>query len=202
MTRKWYHIAKAEFFVLTAGMRKYRKAVAGLMFALAAIWAVYLAPMIINGFIQLIIPMETIRTLLMVMFPGLMRTVMLFLWALLLLFPLSYSLQEIKIGQWEIFLSNNVKTRDILTGTFVGKIPMYGLIVMVFAPLLISPFMLAFEVSLLGQAVVYTVIALMVLSTIWLSNFITAMVSDVLYATAVRHPRNERIPSDALHLAC
>ncbi|MHA2385842.1 MAG: hypothetical protein ACXAEE_06495 [Candidatus Thorarchaeota archaeon] len=176
MTRKWYHIAKAEFFVLTAGMRKYRKAVAGLMFALAAIWAVYLAPMIINGFIQLIIPMETIRTLLMVMFPGLMRTVMLFLWALLLLFPLSYSLQEIKIGQWEIFLSNNVKTRDILTGTFVGKIPMYGLIVMVFAPLLISPFMLAFEVSLLGQAVVYTVIALMVLSTIWLSNFITAMV--------------------------
>ncbi len=176
MTRKWYHIAKAEFFVLTAGMRKHRKAMAGLMFALAAIWAIYLAPLIINTFIQLIIPMETIRTLLMVMFPGLMRTVMLFLWALLLLFPLSFSLQEIKIGQWEIFLSNNVKTRDILTGTFVGKIPMYGLIVMVFAPLLISPFMLAFEVSLLGQAVVYTVIALMVLSTIWLSNFITAMV--------------------------
>ncbi|MGD9380938.1 MAG: hypothetical protein PVI03_00675 [Candidatus Thorarchaeota archaeon] len=176
MTRKWYHIAKAEFFVLTAGMRKHRKATAGLMFALAAIWAVYLAPMIINGFIQLIMPMETIRTLLMVMFPGLMRTIMLFLWALLLLFPLSHSLQEIKIGQWEIFLSNNVKTRDILTGTFVGKIPMYGLIVMVFAPLLISPFMLAFEVSLLGQAVVYAVIALMVLSTIWLSNLITVTV--------------------------
>jgi hypothetical protein len=176
MTRKWYHIAKAEFFVLTAGMRKYRKATVVLMFALAAIWASYLAPLIINGFIQLIIPMDTIRTLLMVMFPGLMRTVMLFLWALLVLFPLSYSLQEIKIGQWEIFLSNNVKTRDILTGTFVGKIPMYGLIVMVFAPVLISPFMLAFEVSLLGQALVYIVIALMVMSTIWLANFITAIV--------------------------
>ncbi|MFW9845140.1 MAG: hypothetical protein ACFFD6_00205 [Candidatus Thorarchaeota archaeon] len=176
MTRKWYHIAKAEFFVLTAGIRKHRRATVGLMFALAAIWATYLAPMIINGFIQLIIPLETIRTILMVMFPGLMRTVMLFLWALLLLYPLSYSLQEIKIGQWEIFLSNNVKTRDILTGTFVGKMPMYGLIVMVFAPLLISPFMLAFEVSLVGQALVYTVIALMVLSTIWLANFITAVV--------------------------
>jgi hypothetical protein len=176
MTRKWYHIAKAEFFVLTAGMRKHRKATVGLMFALAAFWASYLAPMIINGFIQLLMPMETIRTLLMVMFPGLMRTIMLFLWALLLLFPLSYSLQEIKIGQWEIFLSNNVKTRDILTGTFVGKIPMYGLIVMVFAPLLISPFMLAFQVSLVGQALVYTVIAMMVMSTIWLANFITAIV--------------------------
>jgi hypothetical protein len=176
MTRKWYHIAKAEFFVLTAGLRKHRKATVGLMFALAAIWATYLAPMLVNGFIQMIIPLETIRTLLMVMFPGLMRTVMLFLWALLLLYPLSYSLQEIKIGQWEIFLSNNVKTRDILTGTFVGKMPLYGLIVMVFAPLLISPFMLAFEVSIVGQALVYTVIALMVMSTIWLANFITAVV--------------------------
>ncbi len=180
MTRKWYHIAKAEFFVLTAGMRKHRKATVGLMFALAAIWASFVAPMIINAFIQMIIPMDNIRTTLMVMFPGLMRTVMLFLWALLLMFPLSYSLQEIKIGQWEIFLSNNVKSRDILTGTFVGRSPLYGLIVMVFAPLLISPFMLAFEVSFVGQALVYTVVALMVMSTIWLANFITAVVQSRL----------------------
>ncbi len=180
MTRKWYHIAKAEYYVLTAGLRKHRKASVGLMFALAAIWASFVAPMIINAFIQMIIPMDTIRTMLMVMFPGLMRTVMLFLWALLLMFPLSYSLQEIKIGQWEIFLSNNVKSRDILTGTFVGRSPMYGLIVMVFAPLLISPFMLAFEVSLVGQALVYTVVALMVMSTIWLANFITAVVQSRL----------------------
>ncbi|MFW9800887.1 MAG: hypothetical protein ACFFD9_10650 [Candidatus Thorarchaeota archaeon] len=176
MTRKWYHIAKAEYYVLTSGMRRYRRAVTVLLYALAIVWAAYFAPMIIGGFLGLLMPMSTMRTLLMVMFPGLMRTVMLFLWALLLLFPLSYALQEIKIGQWEIFLSNNVKTRDILTGTFVGKIPMYGLIVVFLAPLLISPFMLAFEVSLLGQALVYTVIALMVLSTIWLSNFITAIV--------------------------
>jgi len=176
MTRKWYHIAKAEFFVLTAGMKKHRYLMAGIMYALAIVWATYLAPTIIMGFIQLIMPMDAIRTLLMMLFPGLMRTVMLFLWALLLFVPLSQSLQEIKIGQWEIFLSNNVKTRDILTGTFVGKIPMYGLIVIIFAPLLISPFMLAFEVSLLGQALVYAVIAMMVISTIWLSNFITAVI--------------------------
>jgi len=176
MTRKWYHIAKAEFYVLTSGLRRHRRLTVTLMYVLAAAWAAYFAPMIIGGFLGAIMPMEVMRTFLMVMFPGLMRTVMLFLWALLLLFPLSHALQEIKIGQWEIFLSNNVKTRDILAGTFVGKIPMYGLIVMVFAPLLISPFMLAFEVSLIGQALVYTVIALMVLSTIWLSNFVTAII--------------------------
>ncbi|MFX0106757.1 MAG: hypothetical protein ACFE7R_00580 [Candidatus Hodarchaeota archaeon] len=176
MVRKWYHIAKAEFYILTSGMRRYRAAATVVLYALTIIWAVYLAPMIIGGFIQLIMPMEQIRVLLMALFPGLMRTVMFFLWALLLLFPLSYALQEIKIGQWEIFLSNDVKTRDILTGTFLGKIPMWGLITIVFAPLLISPFMLAFEVSILGQAMIYSVVALMVLSTIWLSNFVTALV--------------------------
>ncbi len=176
MTRKWYHIAKAEFYVLTAGIKKHRFAFAAILYALAIAWAVYLAPLLINGLIQAIIPMDTIRTLLMVMFPGLMRTVMLFLWAILMLFPLSQALTEIKIGQWEIYLSNNVRTRDILAGTFVGKIPLYGLIVIAFAPLLISPFMLAFEVSLLGQALVYAVIALMVLSTVWLSNFVTSVI--------------------------
>ncbi len=176
MTRKWYHIAKAEFYVLTAGIKKHRFAFAAILYALAIAWAVYLAPLLVNGLIQAIIPMDTIRTLLMVMFPGLMRTVMLFLWALLMLFPLSQALQEIKIGQWEIYLSNNVRTRDILAGTFVGKIPLYGLIVIVFAPILISPFMLAFEVSLLGQGLVYAVIALMVLSTVWLSNFVTSVI--------------------------
>jgi hypothetical protein len=73
-------------------------------------------------------------------------------------------------------LSHNVKTRDILIGTYLGKIPLYGLLVLAFAPMLIAPFMLAFEVTLFGQLLVYTVIALMVLSTIWLSNFITAII--------------------------
>ncbi|MHA1960331.1 MAG: hypothetical protein ACW99U_08880 [Candidatus Thorarchaeota archaeon] len=176
MTRKWLSIAKAEFYVLTSSIRNHRFAYVAALYALTVVWAAYLAPMIMGGFIQLLIPMSQIRVLLMSMFPGLMRTVMLFLWILLLLYPLSYALQEIKIGQWEIFLSNNVSTKDILIGTLVGKMPLYGLIVMVLAPLLISPFMLAFEVSFLGQALVYTALAAMVLSTIWLSNFITALV--------------------------
>lgn len=176
MTRTWYHIAKAEFYVLTAGLRKHRVVWTVLLYTLALVWASYLAPTIIVGFLQVIMPMEVMRTLLMVMFPGLMRTVFLFLWAILLLYPLSYSLQEIKIGQWEIYLSNNVKTKDILAGTFLGKMPLYGLIVMLLAPILISPFMVAFEVPLLGQVLVYVSLAFMVISTLWLANFLTSIV--------------------------
>ncbi|UCE11484.1 MAG: hypothetical protein JSW61_06010 [Candidatus Thorarchaeota archaeon] len=176
MTRKWLSIAKAEFYVLTSSFRSHRTVTVASMYALAIVWAAYLAPTIMGFIIQSLIPMSQIRLLLMSMFPGLMRTVMLFLWILLLLYPLSFALQEIKIGQWEIFLSNNVRTKDIIIGTFAGKIPFYGLVVVILAPLMISPFMLAFEVSFLGQALVYSAIAAMVLSTIWLSNFVTALV--------------------------
>ena len=148
----------------------------GFLTAIAFIWALIGAPMLIGGIISAVFPLESLKPLLQVIFPGLMRTVALFVWILLLLFPLSFALQEIKIGQWEIFLSNNVRTRDIIVGMFLGKIPLYGLMVVMVSPLLISPFMLAYEVSLVGQVLVYGTLTLMVLSTIWLSNFITALI--------------------------
>ncbi len=148
----------------------------GILYAIALVWATVLAPMIYNAILSALFPMHVLRPMLMVMFPGLMRTVGLFLFLLLLLFPLSYALQEIKIGQWEIFLSNNVRTRDIMAGTFLGKIGLYGLIIVFLAPLLVTPFMLAFEVSVIGQLLVYGAVILLALGSIWLSNFITALV--------------------------
>ncbi|MHA2150354.1 MAG: hypothetical protein ACXAAN_17085, partial [Candidatus Thorarchaeota archaeon] len=120
--------------------------------------------------------MHVLRPILMVSFPGVMRTLGLFLWLLLLLFPLSFALQEIKIGQWEIFLSNNVRTKDIMAGTFIGKLGLYGLIIVFLAPLVITPFMLAFEVSIIGQLLVYGAMTLLAMGSIWLSNFLTSVV--------------------------
>ncbi|MGY5858834.1 MAG: hypothetical protein RTU63_05655 [Candidatus Thorarchaeota archaeon] len=176
MTRQWLAIAKAEFLVLSASMRSHRRVYMGFLASLAFIWAAIGAPILIGGLISEILPIELLQPLLQVIFPGLMRTVALFLWIVLLLFPLSYALQEIKIGQWEIFLSNNVRTRDIMAGTFLGKIPLFGLIVIFLAPLLITPLVLAFEVNLIGQVLIYGTITLLSLGTIWFSNFITSII--------------------------
>lgn len=176
MTRTWLAIAKAEYFVLTSFMRARRTLFMGIIVALSLIWAVVVAPMIMGGILTAIFPMEFIVGLLRLVFPGMMRSVMLFLWLILLMFPLSQALQEIKIGHWEIFISNNVSTRNIISGTFLGKIPLYGVIVIILAPLLISPFMLAFQVSVIGQLLVYGVLALLSLSTIWLSNLVTSVI--------------------------
>jgi hypothetical protein len=176
MVRTWLAIAKAEFQVLSSSMRRNRKLFVGILYAFALVWATVLAPMIFNAILGALFPMHVLRPMLMVMFPGLMRTVGLFLFLVLLLFPLSYALQEIKIGQWEIFLSNNVRTRDIMAGTFLGKIGLYGLIIVFLAPILVTPFMLAFEVSIIGQLLVYGIVILLAMGSIWLSNFITALV--------------------------
>jgi len=176
MVRQWLAIAKAEYLVLSSSMRPHRRAYLSFLTSIAIIWAAIGAPIVIGGMINVLLPIEMLQPLLQMIFPGLMRTIALFLWIVLLLFPLSYALQEIKIGQWEIFLSNNVRTRDILAGTFLGKIPLFGLIVIFLAPLLVTPLVLAFEVNLIGQVLIYGVITMLSLGTIWFSNFITSII--------------------------
>jgi hypothetical protein len=180
MVRKWFHIAKADFYVLTAGLRNHRRLYSAAFYALGIAWAVYGAPLLIDWALNAIMPMSAIRAMLMIMFPGLMRSAMMVLWIMLLLFPMTKALEEIKIGHWEIFLSNNVKTRDILVGGFLGGLPLYGLVTLFLAPLIITPFMLAFKVSLIGVALIYTVLVLTVLTVLWLSNFVTAAIKSKL----------------------
>ncbi|GAG09579.1 unnamed protein product, partial [marine sediment metagenome] len=63
-----------------------------------------------------------------------------------------------------------------MAGTFIGKLGLYGLIIVFLAPLVITPFMLAFEVSIIGQLLVYGAMTLLAMGSIWLSNFITSVV--------------------------
>ncbi|MFW9847700.1 MAG: hypothetical protein ACFFF4_01080 [Candidatus Thorarchaeota archaeon] len=180
MGRNWLTIAKAEFYVLSVGMRPHRKLYTALLYVLGLIWAVYLAPLMMVGFITSIIPMSEIQLMLQIAFPGLMRSLMLFIWMMLILFPMARALEEIKIGHWEIYLSNNVKTRDILAGGFLGLAPLYGLITLILAPIIISPFMAVYEVSIIGQILVYTTLAVSAITALWLSTFITALIQSRL----------------------
>jgi hypothetical protein len=180
MVRKWLEIAKAEFFVLTARFKAQRKFFMSIMIILGVLWAAYFAPLLVGLVMDALIPFTQIHVLLQVMFPGFMRAVMLFLWMFLLLIPLSRALAEVKIGQWEILLANDVNTRDILVGTFLGKVPSNTLYVLFLAPLLLAPFQLAFQVSFLGQLLIYTVLTLMMLTTIWLSNVVGVAVQAKL----------------------
>ena len=178
MRRHWYAIAKAEYYVATSRFRRFRFQATFALAVFGIIWALYIVPAIVSSILQ---SMGTeIEILFRFSLPQLMRTAVLFIWIMVLVYPISYALQEIRIGQWEIMLSNNVSTRDMMMGTFLGRIPTYGLLVLFMAPIAISPFALFFHVSIIGQLIMYLVIVFVALSTLLLSNVITTAIQAKL----------------------
>ena len=174
MTRIWYQIAKSEFLIQTSRFRGKRKAVLPAAFIFAIIWAIYIVPAFM---LQLIGSISSpIILVLSTILPGLMRSAILMVWLMLLIYPMSSALQEIKIGQWEILLSHDVGTRSIMVGTFASKIPVWGLVTLLLSPILVSPVAFIFQVSLLGQIIMYLTIFLIAIGTLWLSNFLTTAI--------------------------
>ena len=171
MVSNWLAIAKAEFQVMSYRFKRRRVEAYFTLVLIGIFWALYIVPMVVESFVDALA--TEIQVLLAIAFPGLMRSIILLLWVMVLVFPISYALQEIRIGQWEIMLSNNVSTREMLLGMFVGKIPMNGLYVLFLAPVLLTPFMLIYEVSILGQALAYLVLTIFALSTLLLSTILS-----------------------------
>lgn len=174
MTRAWATIAKAEFRVMTSRFRNHRYLATTMLVLVGSIWTFGIAPSMMKGILNLFAP--EFQQILAAAYPGVMRSVLLLLWMMILVYPISYSLREIRIGQWEIMLSNNVRTRDMMLGLFLGKIPAYGLLVLFLAPLLISPFIIFYQVSMIGQLFTLLVIVLYVLTTLLLSTIVSTAI--------------------------
>jgi len=174
VAKTWLAIAKAEFHVATSRFKSRRLPVITILFLIGFVWAIAIAPWIMKGFFDLF---DTqVNQILQMAYPGVMRSVMLLLWTMVLIYPISYSLQEVKIGQWEIMLSNNVSTREMLFGMFLGKIPQYSLLILFMAPLLVSPFINFYQVSILGQLIAYVIVAAFVLFTLLLSTVLSTAI--------------------------
>lgn len=170
MAPLWWAIAKAEYYVSFSKYPRRRTAYFGSVAVLSLAWALFILPWLISLIVDRL--GEQLQAFLIGTFPGVMRSVILMLWIMLVIFPIAGALAEVKIGQWEIILSQNVSTRALLLGTFVGRLPVYGLVVLVLAPVLITPFTTVYQVSILGQLMVYGVILISVFCALWISTLI------------------------------
>jgi hypothetical protein len=185
LVRVWLAIAKAEFLIRTVKLHKSRKILYPIVIGIALSWGLFLLPRILGFFFAEF--GAAFEAMLATSFPGLLRTIMLGVWMFILIMPISNSLENVKIGQWEILFSNNVKTRDLLFGTFVGRIPVYGIFVIALAPIVVSPFVYAYNVSIIGQLLMYLVIFVFAIVTIWLST----VFSTALHAKIGASPRGD-----------
>jgi hypothetical protein len=187
LVRVWAAIAKAEFLVRTVKLHKSRKILYPIAIGISLASGLFLVPRIVGFFFTEF--GAAFEAMLATSFPGLLRTIMLAVWIFILIIPISNSLENVKIGQWEILFSNNVKTRDLLFGTFVGRIPVYGIFVIALAPIVVSPFVFAYDVSILGQLSMYLVIFVFAIVTIWLST----VFSTAIHAKIGVSPRGDDI---------
>ncbi len=187
MVRVWWAIAKAEFLVRTAKLHRSRKILYPLVVGIALAFGLFVIPQILGYFFAR--AGGAFDIMLATSFPGLLRTIMMVLWMFILIVPISNSLENVKIGQWEILFSNNVKTRDLLFGTFVGRIPVYGIFVLALGPIAVAPFVYAYNVSIVGQLLMYLVIFLFAIVTIWLST----VFSTAIHAKIGSSPRGDDV---------
>ncbi len=187
MKANWYHIAKAEYLVMTARFRSKRKTVMISLFTFSIVWALFIVPVIASVFIHWFD--AQLQSLLVLGLSGFMRSLVMFVWFVYLFYPISYSLEELKIGQWEIMLSNNVSTRAIMIGSFLGRIPLYTIGVFILIPIILSPFVQFYRITILGQLFLYLSLILVILSTLWLSTFLTTVIQSKL----AQSPRGDEL---------
>jgi hypothetical protein len=106
--------------------------------------------------------------------PGFVRSATMLVWLLILLAPISNALDEVKTTQWEAVLAANIKTRSIMIGRFLGALPLQLILIFVATPIFVAPVITTFQVSFVGQLVVYSLILVTLISSIWLSTVISS----------------------------
>ncbi|MHA1614173.1 MAG: hypothetical protein ACTSYJ_04965 [Candidatus Thorarchaeota archaeon] len=187
MAGTWWPIAKAEFLVRTVKLHRARKILYPLLVGFCLLFSLFATPNIVTFFLGEF--GAGVDLFLATSLPGLMRTLVLVIWLVILIIPISNSLENVKTDQWDILFSNNVKTRDILLGTYVGKLPIYGLLGLILSSIIVVPFVLIYNVSIIGQLFMYSITILFAITTIWLSN----VISTALHAKIGQSPRGDDI---------
>ena len=187
MAGAWWPIAKAEFLVRTVKLHRARKILYPALVGFCLLFVLFATPNIVTFFLGEF--GAGLDLFLATSLPGVMRTIVLVIWLAILIFPISNSLENVKTDQWDILFSNNVKTRDILLGTYIGKLPIYGLLGLVLSSIIVVPFVLIYNVSLIGQLLMYSITILFAITTIWLSN----VISTALHAKIGQSPRGDDI---------
>ncbi|MFW9871450.1 MAG: hypothetical protein ACFFEL_17615, partial [Candidatus Thorarchaeota archaeon] len=173
----WRAIAKAEFLSSSSKYRGRRLQVFLGAMVFLVVWAFVFVPIIIRVLLN---SRPEIVELLRLNMSGFMRSVLLFLWITILIYPLSYALQEVRLSDWEIIISCNVKPWDIIIGKFVARLPVYSIAILALSPILVAPFVAVFQVSLAGQVLMYVALILVSIVTLWFSTVISSALRSAL----------------------
>jgi hypothetical protein len=149
-----------------------------LVIGLLTVYVVFIAPAVINFFIDDFIAF-ILSQVALIMIPILM---FLFFFYLIIL-PITYTLQSMQAGQVEIFLAAPITPSEVLLGEFLGVMPFYAIAIAIIAGFFtaaLSP--LGLDILQIGLTVIIFVVTL--LSALWIGTVIAAVVRTRFAASA------------------
>ncbi len=154
----WKVIAKTELKRKTSGVRNHRIRAFLILYSLLLIWAFLIAPFLfdlitssfLSGLLEYM-PLSVIISSLALI----MEFVLMLFFLMIMLYPLQNIHRKAEIGYKEIVLASPVKSGDIFLGEYIGKLPIYIIFILIFAPILMGIINPIMNLNPLQYAIIY-----------------------------------------------
>ncbi|HUX98229.1 MAG TPA: ABC transporter permease, partial [Candidatus Deferrimicrobium sp.] len=181
MAHLWLNIAKNEIRLWTSRYRNHRPLFFVILSSFMIFYAFFLVPLILNAFYT---PIHNILIGFGPALPYFMYFVLsfavlyIFLWCIT--YPISTTLQygDDLSGQLEVLLSSPIKPQDILFGKFIGRLPIYLILLFAIVPWLVNFLIIAIPIPIFAQILIYLVLFLVLIIGMWSGNLLGAFVES------------------------
>ncbi len=183
MAYLWLQVAKNELKIFTSRFRNHRTLLTIIVAAIMGTYAFILVPLILNAFSTPIFnALSGFGPALPYFMYYIISFIVLYIFLWCLTYPLSMSLQSTSdlSGQLEILLGTPLQPKDLLFGKFIGRLPVYSIILFAIAPWIVNVFKIVFPLTVVNQILIYLVLYLVVILAMWLGNLLAAFVESVV----------------------
>jgi len=178
MPPKWFVIARNEYRLLTSSIRPLRPFFPFLVIILLAVFVVYIAPYLVNLFVNEIVAFLLSQAAVIMLQVMLFITFLFFVW-----FPVSLMLRDIRSEQQGILLSAPIRSSDILLGEYLGELPLYAIIIAIITGLftaLLDPL----KIDILQKGAIVAVFVITLSCALWIGTVIAAVLRTKLGRTS------------------
>ncbi|MHA2008012.1 MAG: hypothetical protein ACXABO_12130 [Promethearchaeota archaeon] len=149
----WKIIARNEIRIRTSKFRNNRKLFFIALYSLLVLWAVIIAPFLFDMFMPTLA--EQFSDVFKPVVTMIIESIMAMLFLILVMYPLNNVYKENEGGSKETLLSTPVKANDIFLGEFLGKSPIYSMVILVVAPIIVGLINPIINLTLIQYIAVY-----------------------------------------------
>lgn len=171
---KWAIIAKNMYLIRTSGFRTIRWYLP-LLIGVPTIAAIFYFVSVITDYF-----LDEVQTFFLSnVAVAFIEVTLLTVFALFVIFPITFVLNASQTEQYEVFLAAPVKARDVLLGKFVGDMPFYSVGVISVASAFVA-LMLPLGISLLQASIIVAIFLLTFFSALWIGVVLASSIRTKL----------------------